>query len=55
MTYRPLFDDEPPPLNELDKIEWQDCSRRARPDWTEEQFEEYWQGFLEFKRKKELH
>ncbi len=42
-------------LDEFTKEEWRDVSRLARPDWTDEQFEEYWKGFVEMKRKKGLH
>lgn len=37
-------------LNEFDKDEWRDVSRKLRPDWTEEQFEEAWQEFVALKQ-----
>jgi hypothetical protein len=33
-------------LNEHDKNEWRDVCRLARPDWTEDQFEEAWCEFV---------
>jgi hypothetical protein len=39
-------------LDEFSKEEWQDVSRKLRPDWTDEQFEEAWVEFQEMKRRK---
>lgn len=42
-------------VKDFTKEDWYDLSRKARPDWSEEQFEEYWKEFVEMKRRKELH
>lgn len=46
-------------LNELDKEEMRLVSRRLRPDWSDEQFDEMWDDFLAMKaahlRNLELH
>lgn len=41
-------------LDEYDKTEWREVARLLKPDWTEEQFEEAWQEFLELKRRKTM-
>lgn len=41
-------------LDELNKDEWRDVARRLKPEWTEEQFEEAWQEFVELQRRKRL-
>lgn len=43
------------PLDEFTKEEWREVSRLARPDWTEEQFEKYWDEFVAMKARKGLH
>lgn len=46
-------------LNELDKEEMRLVSRKLRPDWTDEQFDEMWADFCAMKaehlRKQALH
>lgn len=42
-------------MREFSKEEWRDVARRLRPDWTDEDFEAAWNGFLELKRRKALH
>ena len=39
-------------LNEFDKDEWREITRRVRPDWTDEQFETAWADFCELKYNK---
>lgn len=39
----------------MTKDEWRDVALSLRPDWTEEDFEEAWIGFLDLKRRKALH
>ena len=43
------------PLREYSKEEFRDIARHLRPDWTDEEFEEAWEGFLDLKRRKALH
>jgi hypothetical protein len=39
-------------LDEFDKTEWRDVTRKLRPDWTEEQFEQEWAAFQAAKRRR---
>jgi hypothetical protein len=41
-------------LSEFIKTEWCDVVRKARPDWTEEQFEAAWAAFVEMKRRRRM-
>lgn len=40
-------------LDQLDKDEWREVVRQLRPDWTDEDFNQAWAAFAEFKRRKE--
>lgn len=41
-------------LDEIDKTEWRDVVKALRPDWTDEQFDDAWDRFVEVKRKHSL-
>jgi hypothetical protein len=38
----------------MSKIEWWDVCRIVRPDLTWEEFEDLWEGFEQYKRKRKL-
>ena len=42
-------------LDEFDKNEWRDVARRLRPDWTDDDFDEAWDEFVELKRRANEH
>lgn len=39
-------------LDEFSYEEWRDVARLLRPDWNDDEFEDAWLEFQEFKRKK---
>lgn len=41
-------------LDEFDKDEWREVARLIKPAWTEAQFEEAWQEFMELQQRKKM-